>query len=538
MATVAITQPVIKSILVALIDPNPWNPNRMDEEKFGEYVAEVHRLGRLPKPVVVRKLGDRYQILDGEHGWRAAQEVGLTEILCELVEVDDFTARRETFKRNQRGEHNRVLEGRMFIDMMAMKGLNNCQLADEIGISEGTVRNSLDYAEAADKREAYLAEQGSRNSYESTDGSGQDRNSYELNQARADIAKLSIRRLKIYQSLPEIVHDKWLDAGGHEVLVKPFTGRGLSAMADQLQPIVDHGLTDLVEGSFVSFGSSLSYALNLADWIDSHSTLLDVVQYVRALADHRLGASLLDHLPCQREKNKVKVLISLAEWEEILEDASHHTDDDDDLLAMVDSGIRVELKRKGVDLAKLFGPQVAELLQVLENAPNFIRDADHLTLVEQVALHRFDLETDPDLVEEVKRMAVERLRQRRCGSQANGTQGSPGGDGDVQAVLGQCLNDVREQEILLEENDVLDDRSQLYASVISRIDLDETIKDTTVNGRPASDVLREEVDNLSAPMLALLGSALAPQESAMSPARRWLKARCSSDTQQADAVGV
>ena len=100
------------------IHPNDYNPNRMTDAEFAELVAEVRHLGRLPKPVVVRPNEDGYQIVDGEHGWRVAQEVGLPEIACEVIEADDFEAMRQTYKRNQHGTHNPVLQGRVFRQML------------------------------------------------------------------------------------------------------------------------------------------------------------------------------------------------------------------------------------------------------------------------------------------------------------------------------------------------------------------------------------------------------------------------------------
>jgi len=79
------------------IQPNPFNPNRMSEEQFQEYVEEVRRLGRLPKPIVIRPVkdeGDEYEIIDGEHAWRAAKEVGLKEVLCGIDAIDNFEAMR------------------------------------------------------------------------------------------------------------------------------------------------------------------------------------------------------------------------------------------------------------------------------------------------------------------------------------------------------------------------------------------------------------------------------------------------------------
>jgi len=66
----------------------------MTPDAFAELVAEVRHLGRLPKPVVVRPHRDRWLIVDGEHGWRAAREAGLAEVPCEVIEVGDFEAMR------------------------------------------------------------------------------------------------------------------------------------------------------------------------------------------------------------------------------------------------------------------------------------------------------------------------------------------------------------------------------------------------------------------------------------------------------------
>ena len=100
------------------VHPNEYNPNEMTDSEFAELVTEVGHLGRLPKPVIVRPNAEGYIIVDGEHGWRAAKEKGLTEIPCEVIEVDDFEAMRQTYKRNQHGTHNPVLLGFLFQEMM------------------------------------------------------------------------------------------------------------------------------------------------------------------------------------------------------------------------------------------------------------------------------------------------------------------------------------------------------------------------------------------------------------------------------------
>src|SRR5215216_5321262 len=76
----------VRQLLTDALHPNDYNPNRMAGEEFTELVEEVRHLGRLPKPVVVRNgyAPDEYLIVDGEHGWRAAKEVGLAEVTCEV----------------------------------------------------------------------------------------------------------------------------------------------------------------------------------------------------------------------------------------------------------------------------------------------------------------------------------------------------------------------------------------------------------------------------------------------------------------------
>src|SRR5688572_15194569 len=100
----------MNAIDISILDlhPNGYNPNEMSDAEFAELVAEVRHLGRIPKPVIVRPNAAGYVIVDGEHGWRAAKEAGFETVPCEVVDIDDFEAKRQTYKRNQHGTHNPV----------------------------------------------------------------------------------------------------------------------------------------------------------------------------------------------------------------------------------------------------------------------------------------------------------------------------------------------------------------------------------------------------------------------------------------------
>jgi ParB-like chromosome segregation protein Spo0J len=198
----------IQMVSVSSLQPNGWNANVMSEEDEVQFANEVRRLGRLPKPIVVRKRGKGYQIVDGEHSWKAARECGLKEVPCEIIDTDEFEAMLQTFKRNRHGENDRVKLGRLFQRMMQEKQLSGRQLGLLIGESEGTIRNFLLYAEAAAVRNSYAPEraEGRRLS------------------ADVEVAGLSVRQVHTYMALPADRRDEWLDAGARISDAERFQG--------------------------------------------------------------------------------------------------------------------------------------------------------------------------------------------------------------------------------------------------------------------------------------------------------------------------
>jgi len=65
---------------VSKVEPNPWNPNVQTKEIFEKEKQSITKHGFFD-PVTLRPLGrGKFQIIDGEHRWRAAKELGLAEI--------------------------------------------------------------------------------------------------------------------------------------------------------------------------------------------------------------------------------------------------------------------------------------------------------------------------------------------------------------------------------------------------------------------------------------------------------------------------
>src|SRR3954465_11318531 len=67
--------------------PNDFQPRaRMDDARLGEFTRSIKANGVI-QPIVVRKIGDTFQIIAGERRWRAALRAGLLRVPVVVREV-------------------------------------------------------------------------------------------------------------------------------------------------------------------------------------------------------------------------------------------------------------------------------------------------------------------------------------------------------------------------------------------------------------------------------------------------------------------
>ena len=71
------------------IVPNPDQPRRIfDPTELEKLAGSIRRHGLL-QPIVVRAVGDHYELLCGERRWRASSLAGLSSIPAVIKDVDD-----------------------------------------------------------------------------------------------------------------------------------------------------------------------------------------------------------------------------------------------------------------------------------------------------------------------------------------------------------------------------------------------------------------------------------------------------------------
>jgi ParB family chromosome partitioning protein len=126
------------------IDPNPEQPRQhIDPEKLSELAKSMIEQG-VVQPLVVRRLGSRYQIIAGERRWRAAREAGLEKVPVIVRKAADRELLEIALVENiQREELNPIEEAGAYRRLITELGYSQEQVATRVGKDRSTVANLL-----------------------------------------------------------------------------------------------------------------------------------------------------------------------------------------------------------------------------------------------------------------------------------------------------------------------------------------------------------------------------------------------------------
>jgi ParB family transcriptional regulator, chromosome partitioning protein len=129
---------------IDLVDPSPYQPRtRFREEALDELARSIKASGII-QPLVVRPLGNRFQLIAGERRWRAAQRAGLDKVSVIVRNVPDALALEMTLVENiQREDLNAIEAARAFERLMDEFQLTQETVAERTGKDRTTVANSI-----------------------------------------------------------------------------------------------------------------------------------------------------------------------------------------------------------------------------------------------------------------------------------------------------------------------------------------------------------------------------------------------------------
>lgn len=132
------------SVPIGYIDTKADQPRKsFDAESLAGLADSISANGLL-QPILVRKNGDRYEIIAGERRFRASKLAGLNEIPVIVTDADDLAAAKYALIENlQREDLNPYEEAAAFRSLMDEYNLSQEEISIQIGKSRSAIANSL-----------------------------------------------------------------------------------------------------------------------------------------------------------------------------------------------------------------------------------------------------------------------------------------------------------------------------------------------------------------------------------------------------------
>ena len=126
------------------IIPNRFQPRiAFDEKALNELAASIKEHGII-QPLVLRKLGKKYEIIAGERRYKAATLAGLQTVPAVISNVDDNKSAEVALVENiQRRDLTPIEEARSYKNLLDKGYLTQEQLAKKMGLSQSAVSNKL-----------------------------------------------------------------------------------------------------------------------------------------------------------------------------------------------------------------------------------------------------------------------------------------------------------------------------------------------------------------------------------------------------------
>jgi len=133
-----------QEIDIDLIEPSPYQPRTKFHEQSLEELARSIKTSGIIQPLVVRPIGNKFQLIAGERRWRAAQRAGLGKVSAIVRQVPDELALEMTLVENiQREDLNPMEAARAFNRLMDEFRMTQEGVAERTGKDRATVANAI-----------------------------------------------------------------------------------------------------------------------------------------------------------------------------------------------------------------------------------------------------------------------------------------------------------------------------------------------------------------------------------------------------------
>jgi len=150
----------VRLVPIHQVVKSPWQPRREFKPEALQELSDSIKTKGVIQPVVVRTVGNQFELIAGERRFRASQAAGLSEIPALLREVSDLEAMEMALIENvQREDLNLIEEAEGYRALMAKAGLTQEEISRRVGKARATVANSLRLLDLSDTIKNALAKE-------------------------------------------------------------------------------------------------------------------------------------------------------------------------------------------------------------------------------------------------------------------------------------------------------------------------------------------------------------------------------------------
>ena len=132
-----------EQIALREIEPNPEQPRRHFDPEELERLAESIRRHGILQPVVVRRAGDRYQLVVGERRWRASQVAGLEKIPAVVADVAERDRLEVALVENVQRRDLNPIELALAFRALSAGGATQDEIGRRVSLDRSTIANHL-----------------------------------------------------------------------------------------------------------------------------------------------------------------------------------------------------------------------------------------------------------------------------------------------------------------------------------------------------------------------------------------------------------
>ena len=143
------------------IIPNRFQPRQVfDERALKELAVSIKEHGVI-QPIIVRNIGNKYEIIAGERRYKASAMAGLTTIPAIIRKLDDKESSKVALLENlQRKNLNPIEEAKTYQKILELDQMTQEELAKTMGKSQSAIANKLRLLSLTDEvQDALLKDQ-------------------------------------------------------------------------------------------------------------------------------------------------------------------------------------------------------------------------------------------------------------------------------------------------------------------------------------------------------------------------------------------